>query len=79
MPISDTAQHEHKPADPGYAKISEVCRYLSVSRSTLYQLMSRGDLVFVSLPSGSEHATRRVPWSSVHALLAKGSEPAAAS
>lgn len=49
-----------KPAEmtqEGFATIREAESYLSVSRSTLYQLMDAGRLVYAKIGK-----SRRIPW-----------------
>ena len=53
------------PKGPLLATISEVARYLAVSRSTVYQLMESGQLPYVKLGR-----CRRIHWDDVHTLLA---------
>jgi excisionase family DNA binding protein len=48
----------------GLAKIGDACRFLSVSRSTLYSLMDKGVLPYAKI-GGS----RRIPWRALETLV----------
>lgn len=48
----------------GLARVAEACRYLGVSRGTLYRLIAAGEL-----PSAKLGKCRRVPWAALHALV----------
>lgn len=47
-------------------RVSEVARHLSLSRSTIYQMMDRGELPYVKL-----RKSRRVPLEAVERLISK--------
>jgi len=47
-------------------RVSEVARHLSLSRSTIYQMMDRGELPYVKL-----RKSRRVPLEAVERLVSE--------
>jgi excisionase family DNA binding protein len=51
----------------GLATVSQACKFLSVSRGTLYALMNRGELL-----SRKIGGLRRVPWAALHRLAESG-------
>lgn len=52
--------------DTRLIRVSEVARHLSLSRSTIYQMMDRGELPYVKL-----RKSRRVPFEAVEQLISK--------
>ena len=56
----------------GWAKVSDVIAYLSISRSTAYKLMDSGQLQYAQIGGA-----RRISWAAVHKLLENGTSAAA--
>lgn len=50
----------------GLVRVSEACKILSIGKSKLYELMTKGDVPFVQLGSA-----RRIPRRAVMELMAK--------
>jgi excisionase family DNA binding protein len=61
------AGYSERVAAGGLDKVAEAARFLSLSVSTLYDLMARGELAYVKLGR-----SRRVPHQAVIELAARG-------
>ena len=57
-------KNENSPRDKGLATITEVARYLRLSRSKVYGMMDCGQLCHVKIGR-----SRRVPWNAVMRLV----------
>jgi excisionase family DNA binding protein len=51
---------------PGLASVKEAEQFLSLSRSTVYGLMDKGELWYVKLGK-----SRRIPWEAIEELVRK--------
>jgi excisionase family DNA binding protein len=61
-----TCMEFHVEPPGSLAKVAEVAKYLSLSRSTVYQLMESGRLPYIKLGK-----CRRVRWEDVESLVAQ--------
>jgi excisionase family DNA binding protein len=64
--VKATAKASTNPRPPVLVTVSEVARYLSVSRTKVYQMMELGDLPYVRLGR-----CRRIAWKDVDAFVAR--------
>jgi len=66
----DTAYDHNQPATPLLVRVEEAARLLSLSRSTIYEMMNSGELAFVR-----RGAARRIPLAAIHRWIATQTEP----
>jgi excisionase family DNA binding protein len=52
--------------EAGFASVTEACRFLSLSRATLYKLMDAGDLRYAKFTRA-----RRLPWREIREFAAR--------
>lgn len=68
---------EKKPDDivfePLLVRVEDVARMLSLSRSTIYEMLESGEL-----PSVRRGTARRIPLAAVHTWIAQQTEPSKA-
>jgi excisionase family DNA binding protein len=65
MPATiETKQTE--PTREGLASVTQACKFLAISRTSLYKLMSDGQLKFIKLPG---LAARRIAWRALRNLV----------
>lgn len=76
--MSEQPEREQPRAEPAVepllVRVEEAARILSLSRSTIYELMDAGEL-----PSVRHGAARRIPVAALRAWVARRTAPASAS
>lgn len=59
-------EHERTPIEPLLVRVEEAARILSLSRSTIYEMLDSGELASVR-----RGAARRIPVAALHAWIAR--------
>jgi excisionase family DNA binding protein len=65
MPAVAT-QNDSELIGDGFATVPEASKFLRLSRTTLYEMMDRGELRYAKFGK-----SRRIPWAAVKALAAE--------
>jgi excisionase family DNA binding protein len=60
----------HTPTEPLLVRVEEAARILSLSRSTIYQMLDRGEL-----PSVRRGTARRIPLAALRAWVERQTTP----
>jgi excisionase family DNA binding protein len=65
--VTSTKNRDAQPlVSAGFAEVKEAGKFLSLSRSKIYELMDAGELAFARFGRA-----RRIPWQSLHDYAAR--------